>query len=163
MSRREKGKKLLEQLKCFEQDPLRTTGVLLSDEIEEYVKQFKLIDPFDPNNLKPAAYELTVGDEYSLGGKTGKLSDESGKNEVKIPPFEVIVIKTRERLNLPRFLIARWNIRVKWAYEGLLWVGGPQVDPGWVGHLCCPIYNLSDHEVTLRLGEPIAVMRARKD
>ena len=44
------------------------------------------------------------------------------------------------------------------AYEGLLWVGGPQVDPGYVGHLFCPIYNLSDKEVTLRFGDPIALM-----
>jgi len=54
--------------------------VLLSDEIEYYVKQFKLIDPFNPKNLKPAAYELTVGDEYSIGGKIKKLLDEPGKN-----------------------------------------------------------------------------------
>jgi len=130
----------------------------LSDEIEYYVKKYKLIDPFDPKNLKPAAYELTVGDEYAIGGKIKQLFDEVGKNEIRIPPFEVVVIKTKEIINLPRFLIARWNIRVKWAYEGLLWVGGPQVDPGWIGNLCCPIYNLSDKEVTLRLGDAIAII-----
>jgi deoxycytidine triphosphate deaminase/tetrahydromethanopterin S-methyltransferase subunit G len=117
-----------------------------------------MIDPFDPDNLKPAAYELTVGEEYSLAGKRCTLSDEPGKNGVDIPPYEVIIVRTRELVNLPRFIIARWNIRVKWAYEGLLWVGGPQVDPGWVGHLSCPIYNLSNKPVRIRLGEPIAVM-----
>ena len=45
-----------------------------------------------------------------------------------------------------------------WAYEGLLWVGGPQVDPGYVGHLFCPLYNLSGKEVELGRGEPIALM-----
>jgi cell division protein ZapA (FtsZ GTPase activity inhibitor) len=47
---------------------------------------------------------------------------------------------------------------VKWAYEGLLWVGAAQVDPGWVGHLFCPLYNLSNKEVVLRFGDPIALM-----
>jgi hypothetical protein len=47
---------------------------------------------------------------------------------------------------------------VKHAYSGLLWVGGPQVDPGYVGHLFCPIYNLSDKEVTLHIGEAIALI-----
>ncbi|TMA07904.1 MAG: hypothetical protein E6J89_15840 [Deltaproteobacteria bacterium] len=93
-----------------------------------------------------------------MGGNTGKLFDEPGKNQVSIPPFQVLIIKTRERINLPRFLIARWNIRVRWAYQGLLWVGGPQVDPGWAGHLLCPLYNLSDKEVTLKFGEAIALM-----
>lgn len=158
MNKRERERELLEKYQCLEHDPLGTVGVLLSNEIEEYVRHFKLINPFDPNNLKPAAYELTVGDEYSIGGKTGKLSDELGKNEIRIPPFEVAIIKTTEKVNLPRFLIARWNIRVKWVYEGLLWVGAAQVDAGYVGHLFCPIYNLSDKEVTLRLGEQIAVI-----
>jgi len=40
----------------------------------------------------------------------------------------------------------------------LLCVGGPQVDPGYVGHLFCPIYNLSDRPVTLRFGEELALM-----
>lgn len=158
MNKRERERELLKKYRCPEHDPLGTVGVLLSNEIEEYVKQFKLIDPFDSNNLKPAAYELTIGDEYSIGGKTKKLSDESGKNEIRIPPFEVAIIKTREKVNLPRFLIARWNIRIKWVYEGLLWVGAAQVDAGYVGHLFCPIYNLSDKKVTLRLGQQIAVI-----
>jgi hypothetical protein len=65
-------------------------------------------------------------------------------------------------LRLPRYKIARWNIRVRHAYSGLLWVGGPQVDPGYVGHLFCPIYNLSDKPVTLSLGEPLALMDFQK-
>ena len=134
------------------------TGVLLSDEIEFYVKQGQLIDPFDRKNLKPAAYELTVGDEAVLGGKPVRLSDCWPKNSLTIPAFEVAVIKTDETLNLPRFLIGRWNIRVAWAYKGLVWVGGPQVDPGYVGHLFCPIYNLSNKEVQIKKGEAIAVM-----
>lgn len=139
-------------------DDLRGTGVLLSDAIEHYVRSFDLISPFDSNNLKPANYKLTVGDEYAIGGKIFPLENETGKNEIRIPPFEVAIIKTRETINMPNFLIARWNIQVKRAYEGLLWVGGPQVDAGYVGHLFCPIYNLSDNEVILRYGEAIAVI-----
>ena len=141
-----------------EDDHPEKTGILLSDEIEFYVNQGQLIDPFDRKNLKPAAYELTVGDEAMLGGKPVRLSDCWPKNSLTIPAFEVAVIKTDETLNLPRFLIGRWNIRVAWAYKGLVWVGAPQVDPGYVGHLFCPIYNLSNKEVQIKKGEAIAVM-----
>lgn len=158
MSRKEQEEELLKKYTSQEDDPLGTSGVLLSDEIEYYATNWKMIDPFNHRNLRAAAYELTIGDEYAIGGQTKKLYDEPGKNEIRIPPFEVAIIKTGERLNLPRFLIGRWNLRVGWAYEGLLWVGGPQVDPGWVGYLFCPLYNLSDKEVVLRIGEPIAVI-----
>lgn len=143
---------------CVEKDTSpQVTGVLLSDEIESYVKSCKLIYPFKKENLKPAAYKLTIGDEYSVGGEIRHLTDDPS-DMIRIPAFQVAVIKTAETLNLPRFMIARWNIRVHMAYEGLLWVGGPQVDAGWVGHLFCPIYNLSSNEVTLRIGEGIATI-----
>jgi deoxycytidine triphosphate deaminase len=120
-------------------------------------KNHRLITPFDSENLKPAGYELTVGDEYFKSGEYLPLKDR-----LTLLPFEVAVIKTGEIICLPRYLIARWNIRVKHAYQGLLWVGGPQVDPGYVGHLFCPIYNLSDRPVSLSLGEPLALMDFQK-
>jgi deoxycytidine triphosphate deaminase len=133
-------------------------GVLSPREIKQYVKNFRLICPFEEGHLKGASYYLSLGDEYALQGKKGKLQNEAGKDEVTIPPFQVAIIKTKEIINMPRFLIGRWNIRVTQAYQGLLWVGGPQVDPVWVGHLFCPIYNLSDEDVTLKKGERIATM-----
>lgn len=156
----QKKKQELDRLKHFscpqnDQREDAPMGVLLSDEIQHYVRTIKLIDPYLEPNLKPAGYELSVGDEYVIGGERRDLKQDG---EIRIRPFDVVVIKTTETINLPRFLIARWNVRVKWAYEGLLWVGGPQVDPGWVGHLCCPLYNLSDKEVVLRAGDPIALM-----
>ena len=40
-------------------------------------------------------------------------------------------------------------------YQGLLWVGALQVDPGWTSYLPCPLYNLSDREVTIRFKEKL--------
>ena len=134
------------------------SGVLLSDQIEYYAKKFDMVQPYYDEKLKPAAYELSVGALYSIAGKTYKLSREAGENEIIIRPFEVVIIQTLERLNLPPFLIARWNVRVRWAYKGLLWVGAAQVDPGFKGYLACPLYNLSDKPVTLHYGDEIAVI-----
>jgi deoxycytidine triphosphate deaminase len=111
-----------------------------------------------------AGYKLTIGDEYYRDETVFYLPSRANapkdaqSDYVEIPPFEVVVIKTRETLCLPRFLIGRWNIVVKQAYRGLLWVGGPQVDPGYVGHLFCPIYNLSDKHVRLEEREEIALI-----
>ena len=134
------------------------TGVLLSDAIQQCADSFDLITPLFKENLKPANYKLRIGNEYALKGEIKTLSDKPGENQITIEPFDVAVIKTLETINMPRFLIARWNLRVQLAYDGLLWVGGPQVDAGYVGHLFCPIYNLSDQQVTLTYGEPIAVI-----
>ena len=129
-------------------------AVLLDDEIEYYAKQSKypLISPFDKANLKPARYQLTLGNEARVGGKTVRI-DES--NPLVIEPHQVAIVRTYETLNLPRFLIARWNLTIGMVYRGLLWVGALQVDPGWVGYLPCPLYNLSDDTVRINYQEKL--------
>ncbi len=114
-----------------------------------------MITPFDKNRLRPAGYELSVGSRYSKAGKNHEL--RKGE-EFTIEPFEVAIIQTLETIIMPPFLIGRWNIKVGKAYEGLLWVGGPQVDAGFQGYLCCPLYNLSDSRRSLRYGDQIAVI-----
>ncbi len=51
-------------------------GVLLGGEIERLARQHRLITPFNRAHLKPAAYHLTVGNEYFLGGEYFTLKDD---------------------------------------------------------------------------------------
>ena len=164
IDRREAERGRLQALKARQwlHDDSTPPGVLLSDVIQHYCERFGLISPFNERNLKPACYKLTIGDEYAIAGKIHPLSDRPGKNELRIPAFAVAIIKTRETINMPRFLIGRWNIQVSRAYQGLVWVGGPQVDAGYIGHLFCPVYNLSDREVVLYSGDAIAVIDFEK-
>ncbi len=128
-------------------------GVLLSDRIKYYCTKYQLVEPFEDERLRPAAYSLSVGRNYSILGELRALDDWMS---LTIDPYQVAIIETLETLNMPEYLIGRWNVRTKKAYQGLLWVGGAQVDPGFRGHLCCPIYNLSTVPVTLAFREPLA-------
>ncbi len=145
----------LDRLETAPFDASRPTGVLLSDEIEYYCKNHELLSPYDPDNIKAANYELRVGFKYAVGDKKYEL--KLGE-ELRIPPFEVAVIEILETVNMPPFLIGRWNIKVAWAYEGLIWVGGPQVDAGFRGILLCPIWNLSNEDFYIQCGKAIAVI-----
>lgn len=129
-------------------------AVLLSDEIEYYCRhaEYPLIQPFNPDNLKPARYQLTLGNEARIEGGPVKI-DEA--HPLIIAPHQVAIVRTHEKLNIPRFLIGRWNLRVDMVYKGLLWVGALQVDPGWVGYLPCPLYNMSDKPVQIEFREKL--------
>ncbi len=142
-------------------DPLSTIwtkqdgNLLLNDKIKLYCENpnIKMICPFDESNLEPACYKLRLGDEYRVDGKDDKLSDK--KRMLKIPPHGLAIVRTYEWINMPGFLIGRWSLKVKKVYKGLLWVGGPQVDPGYQGYLFCPLYNLSNQEVKLEYKEAL--------
>src|SRR6266567_903610 len=87
-------------------------GVLLSDRIKYHCVHHKLISPFEDEFLRPAGYDLRVGRNYSILGERRALDD--GMN-LEIGPYQVAVIETYETINMPEFLIGRWNIRVKLA------------------------------------------------
>ncbi len=129
-------------------------AVLLDDEIKYYSTRPEqpLIDPFDVSNLKPARYQLTLGPEAKVGGRTVRISEG---DPLVLDPHQVAIVRTYEKLNLPRFLIGRWNLTVESVYKGLLWVGALQVDPGWVGYLPCPLYNLSNDTVSIGYREKL--------
>jgi deoxycytidine triphosphate deaminase len=141
-------------------------AVLLSDQMEFYIKHLeppllarpdgaRLTDDDLAGCLDTASYKLRLGDEAHVGGVPVRVSH---RQPLVLPPHQVAVVKTFETVNVPRFLVARWNLRVKWVYEGLLWVGGPQVDPGWTGALYCPIYNLAERTVVVPYMEPVFTM-----
>ena len=140
--------------------------ILLSDQIHYYINELNPPLLHNPDGkqisekeldecLDTASYKLRLGDEAHVGGEWVRVSADK---PLVIPAHQVAVVKTHEDVNLPRFLIARWNLRVKWVYEGLLWTGGPQVDPGWQGHLYCPIYNLAERQIVIPHKERVFTM-----
>lgn len=143
----------------LKQDPrgilqdVQSGAILLSNEIERYAREHQMIDPLEGECLEPASYNLRLGEQYRVAGKTRILDDKNPY--LTIQPYEVVVLSTYERLCLPRFIIGRWSLRVTAAYEGLLWTGGAQVDPGYQGKLYCPIYNLSNREIQLKYKQKI--------
>ncbi len=130
-------------------------GLLSSNDIirlsDSKQRELPLIDPFEPDDheklLKSASYLLRLGSHYRVGDKEGHLTLDNPT--ITIPKHGIAIVTTYEWVNIPTFLIARWNLRVHKVYEGLVWVGGPQVDPGYQGFLFCPIYNLSHSDQTL--------------
>lgn len=126
------------------------TGVLLADQIEYYCKNYQLLFPYAKANIKAANYELRIGYKYTTGGRKYELKEG---DFLTIKKFDVAVIEILETVNMPPFLIGRWNIRTKWAYEGLIWVGGPQVDAGYRGRIMCPLWNLSNRDFRVKCGE----------
>ena len=101
-------------------------AVLLADEILYYCKDpdSPMIKPFKPDEcLRAACYDLRLGDEIHVGGSVSEFRD----GRVVLKPHQVAVVSTLETLNIPRFLIARWSLRVRKIYEGLLWTGGARM------------------------------------
>jgi deoxycytidine triphosphate deaminase len=134
-----------------------TRGMLSAELIERFaLGDALMIQPFDHNGLKNSAYHLTVGPWYQVEGTDGILTQENprfviGKNAIAF-------VSVGERLRLPHYIAARFNLKIELVYRGLLLGTGPQVDPGFQGILSFPLHNLSNNPIEITLGSEIATI-----
>lgn len=135
-------------------------AILRNDVIEQLIKTENLIEvpkgePIPEENIQPASYDLRLGDEYIQDGEKRKL--EEGE-EITIAPFDFIVVGTYEKVNIPSNIAARFQNRMKWAFNGLNMAMGAQVDPGYKGKLFCTLFNFTNETVKLRYKEHLATI-----
>lgn len=136
-------------------DPdLESSGVLLSDRIIFYVEKVNLIHPFDEDSLEPASYTLHVGDEYY---ENDRLC-EAKEGKILFHKNSLIYLKLMEEINMPYYMIAHHDLKVKQVYRGFLAGKSIHVDPGYSGHINYPIYNFTEEDKILKVGDPIAAI-----
>lgn len=145
-------------------DPSHQPGLLLSDRILFYCEKVNLVFPYDPCFVGPASYTLHAGREYMISRKPGNVEtlDLEKEGKVIIPPNGLIYIRFYEEVNIPRYMIARFNLSVTQVYRGLLLGTGPQVDPGFRGYLGCPIHNFTDENKTIKFLDPLGTIDFEK-
>ncbi|MDI6448824.1 hypothetical protein [Anaerobaca lacustris] len=133
-------------------DPDGERGLLLSDRIEYYVDMVGLIAPFERSLLHAASYTLRVGDEYWL---EDERREPNGRNQIVVPKNGLIYIKIFEKLNLPYYLIAQHDLKVKQVYRGFLAGRSTLIDPGYSGHIYYPIFNFTNQDKPIEVQEEI--------
>jgi hypothetical protein len=87
-------------------------------------------------------------------GKDIFLSEQAPR--LIIPKNSIGFVSMRQVLCLPHYLVGRFDLTIDFIYRGLLLGTGPQVDPGFQGGLGCPLHNISNEDIEMRLGEPFA-------
>lgn len=133
-------------------------GMLSSSQIAYCVDKFKLIKNYNEACLGPATYHMRIGNEV-LTWDNGKkieftLGPEEDKNKnisksIEFKPNSLTFVTTIEEFNLPKDIIARYNLKSKWVHQGLLLGTGPIVDPELQARLLIPVHNFSSHPVRI--------------
>src|SRR6266404_5208049 len=137
-------------------------GILLSNRIHELCQRRLLISShYQKENLRPASYTLRVGDDYiDSEGNLRRFTDD--EDSFVFEKNSIVFVSIREEFDLPYYIIARFNLRVNWVYDGVLLGTGPQVDPGFSGYLSCPLYNLTNADITIKRAQNFATIDFEK-
>lgn len=106
----------------------------------------------DPNDVKEAAYELSLGPEgYISGGERKVMLDNDGM--VAIAPGEIAVLITEEIVNVDKDTIAFISLKSNVKIRGLVNVSGFHVDPGFKGRLIFTVYNAGTRTCAFTRGQ----------
>jgi len=130
-------------------------GVLDKESIGNLIQAGTLLHDTTSDNIQTASYDLRVGDTIWCKGKTQQLQLNTA---FPIPPYSYVLVEAREQADLPKFILAHYDLKVSLFMHGVILSNGPQVDPGYRGGLLCMLFNGSDVNVGLRRGEHFATI-----
>jgi deoxycytidine triphosphate deaminase len=117
-----------------------------------------IIDPFNPKQLTPFSYDLSVGAEiYSCSQEIVKELGEDNDSAYWMLPRETIVVKTKEFIALPPHYSATVWPRFKMVTEAVF-QSMVKIDPTWYGELGIAITNLSAASYPIRRGDTFATL-----
>ncbi len=129
---------------------------LLDADIRRAAMESNLLEPFSPEVLKGASYDIRVGKTAIVvlpereGGYVKIDVERDGGLE--IPVGRSAVIHGLEKVHLPSDMKARMSMRSYFAIKGLLYNGGI-IDPGYRGYLFFTVTNMGPSPVHLAYGE----------
>ena len=138
-------------------------ALLNSVDIKRYIDKGCLIEnsDFDPDLLKTASYEMRLlGQLYDWNTTPdGKLQRRCRQVcdgvEIDLPRNSISYLWMKQKLLLPEYIAARFNLHIRHVHKGILLGTGPLVDPGFFGSLLIPLHNLTDNDYVLKGGDGI--------
>lgn len=137
--------------------------MILTDlEIREKVKEINLIENFEEDNLQSESYDLRLGDEISILDRTPRIIsvknnkdletlyetkklDESGYSLI---PGEYVLVKIKEKINLPDNLNAHIRPRTRFTRLGLI-VSDQHCNSTYCGNLQIGIFNATNSTIQI--------------
>lgn len=131
---------------------------LNSERLLRRIDDEQLIEPFDPERVKHAAYELSMGCEVFVTSqkKTSAQKKRTLKfgEQLVIPPGQFALLITHEDVYVPPDLLGFISIKAGIKFRGLVNVSGFHVDPGFEGRLKFSVYNAGGQSIVLTCGDP---------
>ncbi|RLI63916.1 MAG: dCTP deaminase [Candidatus Asgardarchaeum californiense] len=123
-------------------------SIFSDKDIENSIKNGELgIEPFDPKNLTPNGYDLTIDEIYIK-----KTDQHINEGMAVIPPLTWFAISTKEFVKMGSQIASQLWIRSSYARKGIMASFG-KVDAGFHGTLTISCFNSNDTEIEIPIGD----------
>jgi dCTP deaminase len=122
--------------------------VLSDKDIEISIEKNELdIEPYNPNNLTPNGYDLSIDEIYIR-----KTDQHMKEGIVTIPALTWFAISTKEFVKMGPKITSQLWIRSSYARKGIMASFG-KVDAGFNGTLTIGCFNSNNKEIKIPIGD----------
>jgi deoxycytidine triphosphate deaminase len=132
--------------------------MLKNGEVKSLIKK-GIIKNGTEKSVEGQKYDFLLGDYFLKAkfGRTVKMSelDVEQRKDAIIEPGETVFVMTEEVLDLPQDIRLRLSPKRKMGHEGIIILGGLDVDPGYSGPLFVGMYNFSSQPFILHQGKKL--------
>lgn len=127
---------------------------LVDWQIQELAINSKMIEPFNPEQLNPASYDVRLGQNLYIERSDGSLLKR--KMSYLMDPGEWVLSEIKEKLLLPRNIKAEFVLKSSRGREGYQHAMSGYIDPGYMGIITLEIKNMRRY-VALPLNEDLLI------
>ncbi len=126
-----------------------------SETLAQRAKAESLINPFQTDRVKSAAYELGLADQvFRTSDRPAKRRILQKREQLVIPPGQFALLISAEEVRIPPDAIGFISIKAGIKFRGMVNISGFHVDPGFSGRLKFSVYNAGSNPIVLEPCDP---------
>lgn len=141
-------------------------ATIVDYQIRELARTAGLVEPFNPEQINPASYDVTLGPTImreGIGGEGRWVEIDITNGVYSLAPGEFVLASTQELVRIPNDLECVFNLKSSRGREGYEHLLAGYIDPGFHGQITLEICNVNrHHRLPLSHGMRIGQLRFSK-
>lgn len=131
--------------------------------IRELARTKGLIEPYNPEQLNPASYDVTLGNKILIETAQGWQEVDISIRGFQMAPGAFVLAYTEEVVRIPNHLECTFQLKSSRGREGYEHALAGYIDPGFTGQVTLELTNLNRyHWLPLEAGMRIGQLRFMK-
>lgn len=141
-------------------------ATIVDHQIRELARMTGLVEPFNPEQVNPASYDVTLGTtilKEGVGSEDRWVPVDITGGVYVLKPGEFILAATEEMVRIPNNLECVFNLKSSRGREGFEHLMAGYIDPGFHGKITLELCNVNrHHRLALEPGMRIGQLRFSK-
>lgn len=141
-------------------------STIVDHQIRHLARTMGLVEPFDPELVNPASYDVTLGSTLLREGGAGEerwVEVDIENGVYSLAPGEFVLAHTAEIVRVPSNLECIFNLKSSRGREGYEHLMAAYIDPGFHGRVTLELCNVNRyHRLPLEHGMRIGQLRFSK-